>query len=380
MDTKRKSKKKLLIILGSVLIILLLAAFLVPRLWVASQFNKEGNILFCNFVDTKVYEMTTDGIVVWSYDLGRDSISQEYYLPYLFRLSNGNTVITDAQAGKIYEVTRSGEVIWSCDSIYGGKDTAYEVGTEIMAFEVINGNILAANYSEERGMVFEVDRDCNIIWQWTYEKGDPDCWGENISHVRHLTNRNTGVLIWKICTVDELMQESRTSDDFEKYLNDCREKCLVSFQEGYLELDSNSNIVKRRDFDEIIHDAHCSDMLSNGHVLISYKEYGVAEYNTLGKIIWSFQPPESSFVRDGLKLKKQPTGAWGAFRCSNGNTVIYYPTCWIYVVDPHKNILSYFKSPVIKSRFGIKYVTEEDDDKPEDEIDNFDRVLGVVNK
>jgi hypothetical protein len=379
MNTGSKNKRNPLIILGSVLIILILAAFLVPRIWVYSQFNKEGNILFCNIYYTKVYEMTNDGLIVWSYDLCRDSITQEYYLPYLVRLSNGNTMITDAQTGRIYEVTRSGEEIWGCDSIYGKGDTNYRAGFEIFAIEIANERFLAIGNVGEPGQVLEFDRDGNIIWQWTSEKGDPDYWEEHVTHARHLANRNTGVLIWKLFTLSELMQGSRTSDEFDEYLNDFMEKYSVSRQVEYLELDSNRNIVKRRDFDEIAFLPMSTDLLSNGHVLISYEEYGVAEYDTLGKIIWSFQPPESSFVRDGSRQKK-PVGAWGAFRCSNGNTVInYHPTSWVYVVDPHKNILSHFESPVIKSKFGIKYVTKRENNS-KGEIDYFDRVLGVVNK
>jgi len=75
MDTRSNSKRNKLIILGSVLLIFLLAPFLGPRIWVASQFNKVGNIILSNSNVNKIYEMTIDGLIVWSYDLYGDSVA-----------------------------------------------------------------------------------------------------------------------------------------------------------------------------------------------------------------------------------------------------------------------------------------------------------------
>jgi hypothetical protein len=357
MDTRSKSKKKRLIILGSVLIIFLLAVFLGPRIWVTMQFNKEGNIILSNSNVNKIYEMTIDGLIVWSYDLYGDSVEYESVLWRVIRLPNGNTLISDDIFDRIYEINKSGEVVWSCDSIYGEGDTAYGAGSEIHAVGVTNGNILAVNYLERRGMVFEVDRDCNIIWQWSNVEENPAEWGEQVSQACYLQNGNLGVLIRKFF-VGEI------------------EKCTNVWDVGYLELDSNRNIVKRRDFEEFASD-RTGDLMSNGHVLISYHKDGLAEYDTLGRIIWSYQPPETIFVK-GEPTPNVPFGDhWSGFRCSNGNTLISDFMCSrVYVVDSLKNVLSYFRAPAIKSKFGIQYVTERQK-KSEGEIDYLG-LMGVI--
>ncbi len=365
------------------MLLLLVLAFVGPEVWVATQFNKEGNILFCNLSLSRVYEMTDDGLVVWSYDLCRDSVRQEFGLPYVVRLSNGNTLITDAQTGRVCEVNRRGKTVWECDSVYRRGHSAYRAGSEIAAMEATNEKILAINYIQKRGKVMELDRDCNIIWQWSYVDDDSGYWG-NVAKARRLYNGNTGVLIRKTIRVEQWHRGTRSAAEYQEHREYLLEKYPTAERVEYLELDSERKLVKHRDFDDLAFPPGGTDLLPDGHVLISYDEYGVAEYDTLGRVIWSCQPPESSWVADGSTPKK-PQGAWGAFRSSDGNTVLYYPGSWVYIVDSEKKVVFHVESPAIKSRFGIQYVTKRDlrvfyKRKSEDEIDYVGDVLGVVSK
>jgi hypothetical protein len=338
-----------------------------PKIWIALKFNQVGNILLCNDGSSIIYETTEGGLVVWSFELPEYPLEDRFWLPSPIRLPNGNTLISDGDAGPVYEVNRRGDVVWRCDSLYEDGDFAFRWGRETVAKEVINGNILAIDIGEERGKVMEIDRDFNIVWQWDYVDDDPSYIG-HVTNAHSLYNGNTAVVIEKRIVVKPWQSEEQSWPEYVKYY---AERGLYY---EYIELDPNRNVVRRHDLDKPDFSPNSIFLLSNGHVLVSYDLYGVAEYDSLGEEVWSFQPPESVSTT-GTMTGKAPMGARDAFRSSNGNTVVYY---WsrIFVVDSRGQILRRIAAPTVKPIRGVKYVS----DGTENEGDRIYAVIGIVDR
>jgi hypothetical protein len=355
----------------TILLIVLLLLFLLPyaglRLWIALQFNQKGNLFLLNDDSSRIYEMTESGLVVWSFDMPEYPREDRFWLPYPVRLPNGNTLISDADAGPVYEVNRRGDVVWKCDSLYEQGDSAFRWGPKIWAPEVIDGIILAIGRGEERGQVMMIDKDCNIVWKWDYIDDDPR-YTEYLSNARSLQNGNMAVLMNKILEVEQWSPPRLCAGeiDGEKY------KHLQYYE--YIELHPNRNVVRTCNLDKLAFSPNSTFLLSNGHVLASYDQYGVAEFDTLGEEVWSFQPPESVSTT-GTLSGKAPMGALGAFRSSNGNTVVYSWTR-IFIVDSRGRILRRIAAPTVKSILGLKYVS----DGTENEGDRIYAVIGIVDR
>jgi hypothetical protein len=357
-----------LIVIGVVLLVLLVSVFLGPRIWVALKFNQVGNVLLCNDDFSIIYEMTEGGLVVWSFELPEYPREDRFWLPYPVRLPNGNTLISDSDAGPVYEVNRRGDVVWKCDSLYEDGDFAFRWGRETVAKQAINRNILAVDIGEERGKVMEIDRDFNIVWQWDYVDDDPSYIG-HVADAHTLYNGNTAVLINKRIVVKGWEPAEQSYVEYKRHLEEV-------YQHGeyheYLELDRNGNVVKDCSLQKPTFSPNDACLLSNGHVLASYEEYGVAEYDSVCEEIWSFRPPES-ISTTGTPTGKAPMGAWSALRSSNGNTVVDYPSR-IYIVDSRGQVLRRIAAPTVKSILGVKYIS----DGTENEGDRIYAVIGIV--
>jgi hypothetical protein len=365
-----KNKLAIVVILLFVLFLLFYAG---PKIWIALKFNQVGNVLLCNDDSSMIYEMTEGGLLVWSFELPEYPLEDRFWLPTPVRLPNGNTLISDGDAGPVYEVNRRGDVVWRCDSLYEDGDFAFRWGRETVAKEVINGNILAIDIGEERGKVMEIDRDFNIVWQWDYVDYAPSHTGHvgHVANAHSLHNGNMAVLIKKRIVVKGWQPGEQSYAEYYRHLQEVEQPC--EYYE-YLELDRNRNVVKDCKLQKPAFSPINAQLFSNGHVLASYYQYGVVEYDSHCEEVWSFQPPES-VMTTGTPTGKAPMGALDAFRSSNGNTVVYY---WdrIFVVDSRHQILRRIAAPTVKSTRGVKYVSDGTDN----EGDRIYAVIGIVDR
>jgi len=122
--------------------------------WDADRLDS-GITLISGLIDTLyVYEIASDGTVVWSY--GTSNI-----LTYdSDRLSNGNTLMTSASgAGEIVEIDSASQIVWGIEYQENIVDRPASVE------RLDNGNTLIADSDNNR--VIEIDNSKQIVWSKT---------------------------------------------------------------------------------------------------------------------------------------------------------------------------------------------------------------------
>jgi hypothetical protein len=285
--------------------------------------------------------MTHGGFVVWSLDLTENIEKEKSRSLFVKRLPNGNTLSTVSDLGHDYgfvnEVNRHKKVVWRCDSLYKDNNIVFRLKYPIMALRVRDGNTLIAD--QDYGKVVEVDRNSNIIWEWDYPNYDTS---SLLERIYRFDDGNTGVLIFKIQSDTEYKAKQHNVNIFYEYI----------------EVDKEKNETKHIDFDKIPGSPRNAQILPNKHILISYYEIGVVEFDILGNIVWSFQLPDSVTVINGPR-HKVPATADNAYKFSNGNVAIYSMLVGIYLVSPDKKVLWRVQYPHLETKLGIKYVKED---------------------
>jgi hypothetical protein len=131
-----------------------------------------GNMLVVDWGGHVVYEVAMPGKVVWTYgQFGRSGADAGllFHPEHAHRLPTGNTMIADTQNHRVLEVTPAGETVWQC-----GGDPAHlpRVGrfgiqflTPIAGWRLPNGHAVIQHAG--KGHVVEVDRELNILFQFT---------------------------------------------------------------------------------------------------------------------------------------------------------------------------------------------------------------------
>jgi hypothetical protein len=200
-----------------------------------------------------------------------------------------------------------------------------------------NGDILVGD--EEYGKIVEVNKDCDIVWEWDYENYDPH-YQILLKNYRY-DDGNTGVLVYNnLCDETLKVAEHQASVFYE-----------------YIELDKMRNEVKRFNLSKFSYVPASAQILPNKHILISYERYGVIEFDGLNNEVWSFRVPDSLFVRN-VGMPKVAAGARSSYRLKDGKTVIHSFSSSIYIVGPGGRILSSIKTPYVASKFGLEYVRD----------------------
>jgi DNA-binding beta-propeller fold protein YncE len=131
-----------------------------------------GHMLVVDWGGHVVYEVTMPGKVVWSYgQFGRSGADAGllFHPEHAHRLPNGNTMIADTQNHRVLEVTPAGEIVWQCG---GDAQHLPRVGrfgiqflTPIAGWRLPNGHAVIQHAG--KGHVVEVDRELNILFQFT---------------------------------------------------------------------------------------------------------------------------------------------------------------------------------------------------------------------
>ena len=125
--------------------------------WKAQRL-KNGNTLIADAGLNRVYEVTTDGTEVWSYDDIGPEVNELFdgLGPiYVERLENGNTLISARAVSKVVEVNKDGTVVWQV-----GKPL---IDTQYSAVRLKNGNTLIADTGHTR--VIEITPNKDIVWE-----------------------------------------------------------------------------------------------------------------------------------------------------------------------------------------------------------------------
>jgi hypothetical protein len=111
-----------------------------------------GHVLFTINPQKKVVELDADHKEIWTYSEGLEHpIAAQ-------RLTNGNTLISDAKLGKVIEVTPAKQVVWkyeSADLSNMRSRNAHRTDQDTTLVAV-----------EADGKLIEIDRAGKIIWQW----------------------------------------------------------------------------------------------------------------------------------------------------------------------------------------------------------------------
>lgn len=133
-----------------------------------------GNYLACHEGDGVVREYSSNGKVVWEYEVplfgreradghGIEAFGNQCYSAE--RLNNGNTLIGTGNGHSVIEVTKAGQVVWSIhQNDLPGIQLAWVTSLQVLP----NGNILINNChaGPENPQLIEVDRNKNVVWRF----------------------------------------------------------------------------------------------------------------------------------------------------------------------------------------------------------------------
>lgn len=192
-----------------------------------------GNILAALSTDNRVVELSFDGNVMWSYNIGYPTIAR--------RLNNGHTLIASRTEEKVFEIDENKTIVWE----YSGK---YIYGAERLE----NGNTLLAIQGGDPYQIVEVNQAGAVVWK--YE----------------------GTLV---------------APSFKKLKNG---NVLIADNSGYsigkakvFEITTAGEIVW--EYEENIYGIYGVDRLDNGNTLINDQGNGrIIEVDSSKKIVWSF--------------------------------------------------------------------------------------------
>lgn len=168
---------------------------------------ENGNFLFTDRNNDRVFEVTPDGEVMWTYD--------ELIRPHnAHRLPNGNTMISDSESNIIIEVNTAGEIVWTFG---GGPALNWPRNGE----RLDNGNTLITD--SRGGRVLEVDAAGETVWQYSglalpFEAHRLDNGNTLIAdnnHRRTIEVTPEGHIVWEFRNLPEDIQTTLHNGDFE---------------------------------------------------------------------------------------------------------------------------------------------------------------------
>lgn len=133
-----------------------------------------GNYLVCHEGDGLVREYTSQGDIVWEYQVplfgkqpadghGVEAFGNQCYCA--LRLANGNTLISTGNGHSVIEVTHEKKIVWQLEQRdLPGIELAWVTTLQILP----SGNIVLGNChaGEANPQVIEIDRDKNVVWKF----------------------------------------------------------------------------------------------------------------------------------------------------------------------------------------------------------------------
>lgn len=119
---------------------------------------RNGNYLLCSRSWDMVFEVNTEGKVVWTF--GPHVVKQPHCS---VRLENGNTLIFDNGNGRVIEVTRSHEIVWEYTGL-----SSYRGGS---CQRLPNGNTLIVDSEAKPPVILCVNPEGRTIWKVTVLEG-----------------------------------------------------------------------------------------------------------------------------------------------------------------------------------------------------------------
>lgn len=340
----RKSISTYLFLLLLSTFIILLLFFIGFKIWVGSQFNKDGNLLLVVYPDSwRLYEITKSKLIVWDYDLSKQKSDRTVAGEMIraTRLKNGNTLILDPELNAVYEVNKARKIIWRCEQLKDGDTVVSNLSYPSSAQRLPNGNTLIAD--TDNGRVVEVTRGCRIVWKYICSESD--------SHVVP-----TRALKFP----------------------DTRVGMLVSTHTGfeYREVEPSSNrIVRKVDLEKFI--TPQAGILENKHILIAlpFAGAGAIELDTLGRIVWRFEPEVGVLTpaKGTLERWKTPR-VYDVYPTYKKNLFIYTQHGTLEVTPAKEVVWKLSADEGIKNILGIKFFKKG----IEDPFNAFRSLAGIV--
>jgi hypothetical protein len=317
----RKNLGTYLLLPFLLIFVILFLFFIGFKIWIAHQFNKDGNLLLVTYPDpSKLYEITRSKIVVWEYDLSKEKSHREIAEAiYATRLKNGNTLIVDPEVNSVYEVDRSKKVIWRCDSLTDDDTMASRLSRPLGAQRLPNGNTLIIDTRNSR--VIEVTKDCSIKWKYICSQNDSSI-----------------VPISAFEFSDDLLGIILSGHSRFEYVE--------------VELDSN-RVVKRIDLKK--YRTPKEVILSNRHIMLALLSEAI-ELDTLGNIVWRFEPTFNMFKtlpkRSGRFKRPLVLDVYPTY----GKNIYIYTDYGILKVTPSRDVIWKLSADEgIRDVFGIKF-------------------------
>jgi len=222
-----------------------------------------GNTLIADWF--RVIELDSVGNIVWQIT-GLNGASD------VERLSNGNTLIVEADADRVIEVDPAGNIVWQKTELQGVND----------AERLSNGNTLISEFFGMR--VIEVNIAGDVVWQITELLTPEDA--------EYLPNGNVLISLWNSGLVFEVdltgnivwsCETGSHTSDAERQLNG-NTLMTKSVENRVIEVDYEGNIVWELSGLDFPSDV---ERLSDGNTLIADLENNrVIEVNDAGDLIW----------------------------------------------------------------------------------------------
>jgi outer membrane protein assembly factor BamB len=148
----------------------------------SAQRLANGHTLVVDQGNTRVFELNTEGQIVWSYE-GVDRLTGPYQAS---KLESGNVLIADWGAHQVIEVNAGGEVVWQFGVRKASGDDHSHLSYPEFATRLKTGNTLIADTRNDR--VIEVSPEGEVVWEFSGRKeikyGSP-------VYVQRMANGNT---------------------------------------------------------------------------------------------------------------------------------------------------------------------------------------------
>ncbi len=240
--------------------------------------------------DARIIEVDSTGKLVWAYlraDIGWAHTAR--------RLANGNTLITVTDSNRVVEINPAGDVVWEMTSGLSYPNEAYRLA---------NGHTLITDRDNNR--VIEVDSGRNIVWSYTQLEG-----GHNGNR---LANGNTlicssdankvievtpgGSIAWQYTTGLFWPRSCQRLPNGHTLITD-------TFHDRIIEVDSAGNIVWS--LSSGVSNPFEAIRLANGNTVVSTGK-SVIEVDSAKNEVWRYPPPASAIVAETLRVVNPTSG------------------------------------------------------------------------
>jgi hypothetical protein len=249
-----------------------------------------GGSFYTN-TDDSIMEISPSGELVWQY------VGDMVFPHSAERLPGGDTLISDTTNNRVFQVDQAGEIVWSSDD-WGGGTGELDDGSHLHYpndIELLdNGNLLITDRNGDR--VLEVNQDGHVAWQ--YKELNRPHNGDRLSNGNTLVVNSednlvvevdsTGEVVWSFGETG-MLRWPRDADRLPNgntLITDTRNNRV-------LEIDPDGRVVWSFKGLALPYE---SDRLENGNTLIADNLHKrVIEVDPNGQIVWSFRNFEDQY-------------------------------------------------------------------------------------